>query len=77
MSSIHGHEVMHWLGRRGPLARPALLAEASALFGAQARFHTCSRQDLTLEELLDFLLGKGKMGEGEEGVELLVQPCDH
>ena len=30
-------------------------------FGAGARFHTCSAEDLSAAELLDFLMARGKL----------------
>ncbi len=77
MQSTHGHELMEWLGRTGPLPRETLLARAEETFGTDCRFHTCSQQDLTSVQLLDFLLEKGKVAQGEDGIRLAMEPCTH
>lgn len=74
--SIHGHELMHWMLPKGRMELDAFWAEARALFG-QARFHTCSVEDLTLEQLVDFLAGKGKIARDATSIQLLVPACDH
>jgi probable metal-binding protein len=76
IESTHGHELMRWLGEHGPLTREALLEGAARTFGPTT-FHTCSQEGLTAAALLDFLLAKGKIAEGPEGLTLAVQPCDH
>jgi probable metal-binding protein len=77
MTSTHGHELMEWLGRTGPLPRAELLAAAENEFGADCRFHTCSQVDLTGEQLLDFLLSKGKVAQDDHGLRLAMEPCAH
>ena len=77
MPSTHGHELMEWLGRTGPLPRAGLLEAAEKEFGADCRFHTCSQEDLTTAQLLDFLLSKGKVAQGEDGIRLAMEPCAH
>lgn len=69
VESIHGHEVINMVissGRRW--GRQELIAKIAELHGAEARFHTCSAQDLTGEGLVAFLDGKGKFIESEEGL---------
>ncbi|BAX54534.1 DUF2492 family protein [Photobacterium damselae subsp. piscicida] len=77
--SIHGHEVLHKLLDENKHYTPAsLMAEIEAEYGADVRFHTCSQQDLTLQQLLDFLLAKGKIMLVDE--ELTANParmCHH
>lgn len=77
MPSTHGHELMEWLGRKGPVPREDLLAAAEKEFGTDCRFHTCSQQDLTTAQLLDFLLSKGKAAQDEHGIRLAMEPCAH
>ena len=77
MNSTHGHELMEWLGRNGPLPRAALLAQVEVGFGPGRLFHTCSQQDLTAPQLLDFLLSKGKVAQAEDGIRLAMEPCVH
>ena len=59
--SIHGHEVMHLMMEHGGSFTKQSLREAIvARFGADARFYTCSADDMTAEQLIDFLEAKGK-----------------
>ena len=77
MNTTHGHDVMEWLRKAGPLPREALLSGAEKEFGADCRFHTCSQQDLTAAQLLDFLLSKGKLAQADDGIRLAMEPCAH
>jgi probable metal-binding protein len=62
--SIHGHEVMEMiLTAETPYSRAALQQAVMNRFGASARFHTCSAQEMTLDELLLFLECRGKVVE--------------
>lgn len=76
MGSIHGHELMRWLGDTGPLPKDALLEGAQKNFG-DCTFHTCSVEGLSAGQLVDFLMNKGKIGSGPEGLHLAMPPCDH
>jgi len=76
MTSIHGHELMRWLGDNGPLPKEALLEGARKNFG-DCTFHTCSLEGLSAAQLVDFLETKGKIGSGPEGLHLAMPPCDH
>ena len=66
--SIHGHEVMHMMMESGASYTVASLRAAiEARFGPTARFHTCSAENMTAEELVAFLAARGKfvpVGEG-------------
>jgi probable metal-binding protein len=77
MESIHGHELMHWLGANGPIDRASLLARAGEVFGNECRFHTCSMEGLSAAALVDFLVGKGKIAEESGALRLAMPPCDH
>lgn len=64
--NVHGHEILHMVDQARPaLTRGALEEEARKRFGAAARYCTCSAADMTLGELLDFLLAHGKLVERE------------
>jgi probable metal-binding protein len=66
--SIHGHEVMRMMVASGSTyTHDSLVAAIRARFGREARFHTCSAEDLTAEQLVDFLQGRGKFVTGQEG----------
>ncbi|GLP95189.1 YecH family metal-binding protein [Paraferrimonas sedimenticola] len=68
--SIHGHRVMEFMLELGRPVTKAELAELLAnQFGEQAKFHTCSAQDLSIEGIIAFLERKGKFIESDEGVE--------
>jgi probable metal-binding protein len=62
--NVHGHEVLRLVaGAPTPLTRAELDNQITRLFGAEARFCTCSAADMTRDELLGFLLAKGKIVE--------------
>lgn len=77
--SIHGHEVIHMIQESvTPWVRADLLAAVAGRFGAQARFHTCSAQDMDAEGLLDFLEAKGKFVPGTAGIVMdPTKVCNH
>lgn len=75
-TSIHGHELMNWMLPKGRMEQEAFWGEARALFG-EARFHTCSAEGMTLEQLVEFLAGKGKIAREGTTIQLLVPACDH
>ncbi|GKP40802.1 hypothetical protein NUKP28_44760 [Klebsiella quasipneumoniae] len=61
MSSIHGHEVLQMMLASGECWTAASLEAAiHRRFGAEARFHTCSAENLSAAELVAFLEQKGK-----------------
>jgi probable metal-binding protein len=67
-NAVHGHEVMHFmLERGGGFTRESLLEAVKDRFGADARFYTCSADDMTADQLIDFLAAKGKFVEQESG----------
>mgnify|MGYP001342056176 CR=1 FL=1 len=68
MNSIHGHEVLTMmLKSRKSFTRESLVKEIIATFGADTRFHTCSAENLTAQELVEFLDSKGKFVPHEDG----------
>jgi len=61
MSSVHGHEVMQMmLGSEQGFTKDSLIIAIAERFGHDARFHTCSAEDMTAETLIQFLQDKGK-----------------
>jgi len=46
--------------------RPALLQAINAKYGDSCRFHTCSAEDMSAEQLIDFLEARGKFVESGE-----------
>jgi probable metal-binding protein len=62
MNQIHGHEVIKMMLSSGKSYTKASLAEEIVCkFGAEARFFTCSAENLGPAELVDFLDAKGKL----------------
>jgi len=54
------------------------VAAIVARFGAQSRFHTCSAEGMTPDELLDFLGARGKFIEDGEGIRTeRSRICEH
>lgn len=59
MSSIHGHEVLHMMHNH-TYSEASLIQAIKDKFGNDARFHTCSAQGMSAEELVTFLKDKRK-----------------
>lgn len=69
MPSIHGHEVLQMMISSGESYTVATLEAAIiARFGKEARFHTCSAENLSAAELVAFLQKKGKFIAADEGL---------
>jgi probable metal-binding protein len=67
-NSIHGHDVMQMMMESGTTYTVATLRAAIVQrFGADARFHTCSADNLTPDELIEFLAGRGKFTPADGG----------
>lgn len=61
---IHGHEILHLVAdAQPPFTRQTLRQEAATRFGEAARYCTCSAFGMTLDELLAFLMARGKIVE--------------
>ncbi|RME68485.1 MAG: DUF2492 family protein [Verrucomicrobia bacterium] len=81
-TSIHGHEVIEMMVASGRVwTVDTLLAAIRERFGPDARFHTCSAENLTAEQLIAFLQERGKFmpaGEGEDGFVFNTgRACNH
>ncbi|MBL8013016.1 MAG: YecH family protein [Candidatus Omnitrophica bacterium] len=58
---IHAHEVMQMMMDSGvSYSKESLAQEMTAKYGSQARFFTCSMENMTAPELIDFLEVLGK-----------------
>jgi probable metal-binding protein len=67
-TQIHGHDVLDFMIASGASYTRASLAEAiRGKFGPEARFHTCSADNMTAEELITFLASRGKFVGTEAG----------
>ncbi len=61
MSSIHGHDVMRKMIETDvPFTEASLKAAIDSWFGPNARFHTCSAENMTADELIAFLAERRK-----------------
>lgn len=68
MASIHGHEVLNMMLESGErYSEKSLEAAICTRFGDDARFHTCSAEDMTAGELVAFLTSRGKFIPTEDG----------
>jgi len=66
--SIHGHEIMHLITDFGPIPRLSLQAKVEEIYGIGATFHTCSANEMNIDTLLTFLLERGKIQQGPNGL---------
>lgn len=60
MESIHGHEVLELMRGKSFETKEDLKRLIIAEFGENQLFHTCSTDNLSIDELIDFLKEKGK-----------------
>lgn len=76
---IHGHDVIAMmLESNQAFSRSSLTAAIEGRFGRSARFYTCSAENMTAGELVDFLESRGKFIPHEGG--FTVDParvCQH
>ena len=78
-ADIHGHEVLEMMIASGRGFSKKSLEEAiHQRFGRDARFHTCSGENMTARELIEFLEAKGKFVPAAEGFSIgPTQICEH
>ena len=78
-NSIHGHDVMHMmLELGGTFTRESLKLAIDERFGEQARFYTCSAQDMDAAALIEFLRQRGKFVEAADGFNTEAERiCNH
>lgn len=79
MESIHGHNVLNMMLESGEqYTMESLEAAIQSRFGAQARFHTCSTENMSASELVAFLQQKGKFIPLEAGFKTAASKiCRH
>ncbi len=66
--SIHGHDVMSMMIElKQTFTKESLKEAIDKKFGEEARFHTCSEENMTAVELMDFLESRGKFVDEEGG----------
>jgi probable metal-binding protein len=62
MNQVHGHDVMEMMMTSGKTyTKETLVQDIIAKFGADARFHTCSAENMTAEQMVEFLDTRGKL----------------
>jgi probable metal-binding protein len=78
-NQTHGHEVIEMILQSGKAySRDSLRADIIERFGQDARFHTCSAENLTAEELITFLEERGKFRAAADGFTIdQDQVCNH
>jgi len=76
---IHGHEVMRMMLASGDTyTRSSLRSTIVGKFGEDARFYTCSAEQMTAEELIVFLEDRGKFVRRDGGFTTAPERvCDH
>lgn len=62
MNQIHGHEVLEMMMASGKTYTfETLVQDIYAKFGREARFHTCSAENMTAVDLIEFFEAHGKL----------------
>jgi probable metal-binding protein len=70
MNQIHGHEVLKMMLASGKTyTKQSLTEEIGTRFGTDTRFCTCSAENLTPAELVEFLESRGKFVPQGEGLQ--------
>ena len=77
--SVHGHEVMKMMVASGKnYTKGSLEHEIIEKFGTDTRFYTCSAENMTAGELVDFLASRNKFIDTGEGFSTSTEKiCDH
>ncbi len=74
----HGHEVLEMMFGNSYSSRKELIDAIIAKFGSEERFYTCSAENMTASELVDFLEAKGKFMPAEAGFTAdKTKMCNH
>ncbi|MCP5518384.1 MAG: YecH family protein [Verrucomicrobiales bacterium] len=68
IKQVHGHEVLEMMVNSGRgYTRESLRQEILDRFGPEARFHTCSAEGMSADELIEFLAARGKFVDASAG----------
>lgn len=71
-SEIHAHEVMEMLAQSGQsYTRGALLEAIHVKFGKEARFHTCCKEGLSANDIIQLFIAKGKIVGNDDAMEFV------
>ncbi len=76
---IHGHEVMEMMvASKKSYTKESLEQDIDKEFGADARFYTCSKENMTAKELISLLESRGKFADAGDGFSVTPDKiCDH
>jgi probable metal-binding protein len=76
---IHGHDVLEMMtASKQAYTRESLREAIIARFGADARFHTCSAENMDAAALIEFLARRGKFTGGPGGFSVdPAKVCQH
>lgn len=77
--SIHGHALLNYIiDQSEPVKVETLRDWAHAIHGKQARYHTCSAKDLSLDDILSFFQTRNKITiEGGAITAAVSHVCSH
>ena len=77
-ASIHGHKVLNFIkDQTEPVSQEQLVTRLSDHFGQTAQFHTCSAQELSIDQLLQLFIAKGKLSQEGDPIRYLGCQCHH
>ena len=78
-NQVHGHDVMKMMLDSGQSYTKDTLSTAIIdRFGKETRFYTCSAENMTADELVDFLSKREKFIETDTGFNTTPDKiCDH
>lgn len=78
-NQIHGHDVIAMMTSSNEVySKESLKAAIIGKFGADARFHTCSAENMDADAMIEFLAQRGKFMESAGGI--VINPdkvCQH
>jgi probable metal-binding protein len=79
-TSLHGHDVIRLIGAApAPLTRPQIEEAITRQAGGGVSFHVCAGDGMSLDELLAFLMQRGKITQHADGTFTadVALMCDH
>lgn len=77
MEQIHAHEVLFMM-EGNSYSEASLRAAIIQKFGKEQRFYACSADDMTIDQLIDFLKQKGKFMPANDGFMVdITKVCSH
>ena len=76
-NSVHGLEALNVMKEAGgDFSRENMIEAVNTRFGGDTRYHVCIKENMTAEELVDFLAGKNLLVETDNGFSVQADiPC--